>query len=257
MPDGIGTGRLLFLRPDTNGFASYTYIVGECLSNNNPDGTSTECISIYGSSGSSKKVCNTAINMCKTIDCHYENLVGSGPYAETCVSPAGNLADACSGSTERMALCNYGTNSCYYYNTSCSGDTPACAVDADGRAVCVECTSDANCASNPNGKYCDTANNKCVECLTNDDLNADGVDNDQCRSYASPKTCDSAIPSYPNRFAQCNPTSKTCNVCGQCFTNSDCKNNFCCDADPALPVGDWGTGLCNSGVYKQKYLCAT
>ena len=38
------------------------------LENNKADGASTECINIYGSSSASKKVCNTAINMCKTID---------------------------------------------------------------------------------------------------------------------------------------------------------------------------------------------
>ena len=199
IPDGIGTGRLLFLRPDTNGFASYTYIVGECLSNNNPDGTSTECISIYGSSGSSKKVCNTAINMCKTIDCHYENLavLPGYSYAETCVSPAGNLADACSGSTERMALCDSGTNSCYYYDTSCSGDTPACAVDGDGRAVCVECAIDTDCKG------------------------TDGTYNTYC-----PK--DSTTPNYI--LPSCT-VANTCQCATSCVGNAECAPNFCCTAE--------------------------
>ncbi|MEK7225313.1 MAG: hypothetical protein AAB221_06490, partial [Bacteroidota bacterium] len=77
----------------------------ECASNDLADGTSTECINIYGSL---KPVCDTATNTC-IMKCHYENLVvlPGYSYAETCVSPSGNLADACSGSTERTALCDY------------------------------------------------------------------------------------------------------------------------------------------------------
>ncbi len=126
-------------------------------------------------------------------------------------------------------------------DTACPSAKPYC-----NNNVCVECLSDTNCATNPNGKYCDTANNKCVECL---------IDSN-CESYTPPKTCGPPLSTYPNRIARCGVTSKTCDVCGQCFSNSDCINNFCCDADTALPTSDRGNGQCATNVYKQKYLCA-
>ena len=195
----------------------------ECLSNNNPDGASAECISIYGSSSSSKKVCNTAINMCKTIDCHYENLavLPGYSYAETCVSAAGNLADACSGSTERTALCNYGTNSCYYYNTSCSGSAPACAVDGDGRAVCVECASDANCGYNAGNikRKC-----KCPEA-----------------------GCTAVAPLLPDY---------TCTDPLACPNTDECNVNYCCEKDINKDAnGDGDTNDCvGTGSIRQPYL---
>ena len=61
LPEGIDTNTLYFWQPDTYGFTSYDYIVGECLSNDKADGTSTICTTLYGTS---KPVCDTATNMC-------------------------------------------------------------------------------------------------------------------------------------------------------------------------------------------------
>jgi len=82
----------------------------------------------------------------------------------------------------------------------------------------------------------------------------------KCCSDADCASVDCAPRGYPNRIAKCDLATYTCR-CDPCSTNSDCKTDYCCDKDPAIPLTDRGTGNCNWGptdasrIYKNKYLC--
>ncbi|MDD2666162.1 MAG: hypothetical protein PHD13_06660 [Methanocellales archaeon] len=136
-------------------------------------------------------------------------------------------------STASNYRCN--SNCKITYDTSCGG-----------------CTSNADCNS-PTKPICNTNTKQCVECLTNTHCIDAGI------------TCGPPLGIYPNRYARCNnPTNKpegpntyTCSICGPCYTNSDCENNFCCDQDTTLPVSNRGTGQCTNQIYNKKYLCTS
>jgi Cys-rich repeat protein len=54
----------------------------------------------------------------------------------------------------------------------CAEGSPACLIDEEGAAACVECIANEDCAD---GSYCDAGSNSCVECLEDnhcDDGNA-------------------------------------------------------------------------------------
>jgi hypothetical protein len=105
-----------------------------------------------------------------------------------------------------------------------------------------------------------------VECLSNDDLDGDGVDNDQCMSIGN--TC--GAKGFPNRYARCDDPSEdddgiityTCSICGGCNFNSDCTGTYCCPNEGPLITGNSGPGntadgQCYTGVYTEpQYLCS-
>jgi len=75
----------------------------------------------------------------------------------------------------------------------CPGTTPIC----DSRGVCVQCTSNTDCASMTKKPNCNTANGECVEC-------------------ARSSQCARATP-------RCDPVG---NTCGKCLSDADCTGEW-------------------------------
>jgi hypothetical protein len=76
--------------------------------------------------------------------------------------------------------CNAGTGLCSacQLDGDCNAIAGARACSGGANARCVECTSDAFCASNPNGRACNTTTNSCVECVT--DAHCPGAGASRC-----------------------------------------------------------------------------
>ncbi len=128
-------------------------------------------------------------------------------------------------------------------SSQCPSDRPKCETDSS-KSSYLSCVS--------------------VECTSNNDLNGDGIDNDQCRSLGtSGVKCAPPLGNDPNRIARCDTVAKTCSVCGPCVTNSDCGNSYCCPGEGLSTTGNPGpadtslTRQCYSvGVYTNtQYLC--
>jgi len=130
------------------------------------------------------------------------------------------------------------------------------------QSVTVTVTGCRSALNNPDGTnsdclffepYCSVSDNECHECTTNADLNGDGIDNDQCRSYSPAKTCDAE--GWPERLKRCNTVTNTCSVCGGCDSNDDCNVGFCCEATSA--GGPGGSQCRSAGTHPSflNYLC--
>lgn len=115
---------------------------------------------------------------------------------------------ACNG----PETCNQMTKSCQSGPPPCSGGTPACLELGNDMHMCVECTGDAHCAGNANGTICDTATNRCGQCL---------MDAMNTGCGGGTPFCEVVTFSGVDR-----------NVCVQCLNSTHCAGT------PATPICD-------------------
>ena len=156
---------------------------------------------------------------------------GSGGTTGTAGSTVGTGGGAGTTGTGGRAAGDAGRIACGTANngTGCNpnGNNRVCDL-ANNR--CVQCTSDADCAANPNqmgNPFCDTVgmngqglpNDTCEECITNAQCPAGQVcNNNNCQmTCTTDAECAAANPALP----VCNLTAMPAQ-CVQCLTNTQC-----------------------------------
>ena len=108
----------------------------------------------------------------------------------------------------------------------CPAARPVCVADA-----CVECMTDAHCASSAGGPNCDPDTNTCVGCVDRGDCAAPtpACVMNECVA------CDAASDCTAVGASRCDATT---NACAACAADADCTHLS------ATPVCDEGRGTC-------------
>lgn len=151
--------------------------------------------------------CDTGSGTCVACSSDAQCTQSSAPRCDlsTHTCAACNSPTQCAGKFGPKDLCRMSDGECVQCedNGDCAGDPAtsrcnaatglcsACLLDGDCNAIasaracsgganarCVECTSDAFCTSNPNGRACNTTTNTCVECVT--DAHCPGAGASRC-----------------------------------------------------------------------------
>ncbi len=101
-----------------------------------------------------------------------------------------------------------------------------------------------------------------IDCYDDDCVGETGASGDICCQVDldcknAGVTCESHVPPYPNRYAQC-AADYTCTECGPCETGPDCTDDLCCNRevdssfDGQCPSSPKGTIVSYGG---KSYLC--
>src|SRR5215471_2431358 len=158
-------------------------------------------------------VCNTMQGRCRAC------IVGSTAAGETC--PAGQ---ACTGNGNCVPTCATDADCAVNAAGDAGGNgNIACNTAATPR-VCVECTTNAHCATQMGQPVCNVANNNCVECLTNADCAAVAGQPICDMTNANNPTCEACVVDADCAGTPATPFCRTQgnNTCVQCRTLADC-----------------------------------
>jgi hypothetical protein len=176
-----------------------------------------------------------------------------------CTSPA-----QCAGKFGPKDLCRVSDGACVQCeaNADCAGDAAAsrcdsaaglcsrCQIDGDCNAIaglsacsgganarCVECTTDAFCAGNLNGRACNTTTNTCVECVTDAHCTSPGASrcvNNTCQpcvTDAGGSHCSHIVTGGVERPVCDVSAGPTAGVCVQCTgAQRAACGTFACDS---------------------------
>lgn len=182
------------------------------------------------------QVCDATTNTCRTKECEEKN---------TAWTAVGCQIDSdCKANSTDPTTCTSGECK------GCTKDEECLRGKCDGGTCKANVNSDCTSASNTK-VYCDGANFKCLECVTDFDCRASGnpkggkcVDNvctcstdDECKTTGLPACANVGTETAPSY--RCVP----CTTDGHCRNNGNpwtwtCIDNYCEECDPSKPAND-------------------